>query len=152
VVDYGIGRAADAEVPRLLQVRHAAFALHAPLRYSAEEVATLLNDIDETELVEMISKRQLFVARRAGQVVGLAGWKGERLRHVYVDPQHVRQGIASRLVSRVESDFRQRTGANVILAGVALHAEAFYRAIGYDVVGRLRAWDGSAYLEMAKSL
>lgn len=104
------------------------------------------------ELAEMIDSRQLFVARSAGQVVGVAGWKGERLRHVYVDPKHVRQGIASKLVSQAESDFRERTGANVILAGVALHAEPFSRAIGYDVVDRLRAWDGSAYLEMAKTL
>jgi ribosomal protein S18 acetylase RimI-like enzyme len=141
------------DVPRLLEIRHAAFARHAPAAYSPAEVATLLADVSQDELQEMIASRQLFVARTAARViVGLAGWKGTQLRHVYVDPAYTRRGIATRLLGHVEADFRTRTGATRIEAGVALHAEPFYRARGYQLVRRAQAWDGSAYLEMTKGL
>jgi ribosomal protein S18 acetylase RimI-like enzyme len=141
------------DVPRLLEIRHAAFARHAPAAYSPAEVATLLADVSEDELQAMIASRQLFVARTAARViVGLAGWKGTQLRHVYVDPAYTRRGIATRLLGHVEADFRTRTGATRIEAGVALHAEPFYRARGYQLVRRAQAWDGSAYLEMTRTL
>jgi hypothetical protein len=56
------------------------------------------------------------------------------------------------LLGHVEADFRTRTGATRIEAGVALHAEPFYRARGYQLVRRAQDWDGSAYLEMTKGL
>jgi GNAT superfamily N-acetyltransferase len=116
-------------------------------------VATLLADVSEDELRDMIAHHQLFTARTTGGlVVGLAGWKGPNLRHVYVDPAWTRRGIATRLLRHVESDFRTRTGATHIRAGVALHAEPFYRARGYQLVRRAQAWDGSTYLEMARTL
>jgi ribosomal protein S18 acetylase RimI-like enzyme len=141
------------DVPRLLEIRRAAFARHAPAAYSPAEVATLLADVSEDELQAMIASRQLFVARTAARViVGLAGWKGTQLRHVYVDPAYTRRGIATRLLGHVEADFRTRTGATRIEAGVALHAEPFYQARGYQLVRRAQAWDGSAYLEMVRPL
>jgi ribosomal protein S18 acetylase RimI-like enzyme len=141
------------DVPRLLEIRHAAFARHAPAAYSPEEVATLLADVSADELQAMIASRQLFVARTAARaIVGLAGWKDNRLRHVYVDPAYARRGIATRLLGHVEADFRTRTGATRIEVGVALNAEPFYRARGYQLVRRAQAWHGSAYLEMTKSL
>jgi ribosomal protein S18 acetylase RimI-like enzyme len=147
-----IEAAQPADLPRLLEIRHAAFARHAPAVYSPEEVATLLADVSPDELGEMIAHRQLFVARTAGVLVGLAGWKDGRLRHVYVDPDYTRRGIATELVGQVEADFRARTGATRIEVGVALNAEPFYRARGYQLVRRAQAWDGSTYLEMTRDL
>lgn len=144
--------AAAADVPRLLEIRHAAFSAQAPAGYSAEEVQTLLGDIDEGELRKMIAARQLFVARHDGRVVGLAGWKGTKLRHVYVDPAHTRRGIATALLAQVEADYLARSGRTEIRAGVALHAEPFYRANGYRLLRRATAWDGSTYLEMTRVL
>jgi len=151
-IDLRIEPAAPDDVPRLLEIRHAAFAAHAPAAYSAEEVATLLADIDPDELRRMAQAGTLFVARHPGRIVGLAGWREDRLRHVYVDPEYARQGIATALVDRVERTVRERTGAGRIQAGVALHAEGFYLARGYRLVRRGTAWDGSAYLEMQKEL
>jgi GNAT superfamily N-acetyltransferase len=88
--------------------------------------------------------------RRAG--AELAGWQGERLRHVYVDPAFLRQGIAGRLLRRVEGDYRERTGADEIRAGAALHAVPSHLAVGYTLAGYARAWDGSSYAEMVKPL
>ncbi len=140
------------DVPHVLRIRHAAFAAHAPAAYSAREVATLLDDVDPAELHALATAGQLFVARRGAAVVGVAGWQGDRIRHVYVDPACARQGIATALLRRVEAEFRARTGGDEIRAGVALHAQGFYRANGYALVRRATAWDGSAYLEMRKRL
>ncbi|MEJ3744355.1 GNAT family N-acetyltransferase [Actinomycetes bacterium KLBMP 9797] len=147
-----IGYAVPADVPRLLEIRHAAFAAQAPAVYPPEQVATLLTDIDPDELRRMAAARQLFVARVDGVLVGCAGWRDGRLRHVYVDPDHVRRGVGSALLARVEADFRERTGAAEITAGVVLYAEAFYRVNGYRVVREAAAWDGSLHLEMTKPL
>jgi GNAT superfamily N-acetyltransferase len=147
----------ETDSPRLLEIRYSAFSAYAPAAYSETEVATLLDDVDEGELREMIGQDQLFVAiattgTPGRGITGLAGWTGRRLRHVYVDPGHTRQGIGTALLRRVEADFARRTGAREITAGVALHAEPFYVANGYTLVRRAIAWDGSEYLEMAKPL
>jgi GNAT superfamily N-acetyltransferase len=72
------------------------------------------------------------------------------LRHVYVDPAFMRQGVAGRLLRRVEGDYRDRTGNSVIRAGVALHALPFCLAQRFTLVRYARAWDGSSYAEMVK--
>jgi ribosomal protein S18 acetylase RimI-like enzyme len=155
-----IAVATRTDLPRLLEIRHAAFLRHAPSAYSPEEVETLLRDVDEGELLEMIADARIFVARKADgvaregdAVVGLAGWRGARLRHVYVDPDQTRQGIASALLRHVEADFRRRTrGGWELKANVVLYAAAFYLANGYRLIGRAKAWDGSEYFEMVKTL
>lgn len=144
--------ARPADLPRLLAIRHAAFAAQAPLAYSVREVRTLLADVDPDELRRMVDDGQLAVACLDDEVVGLAGWLGEALRHVYVDPVHARRGVGSALLAHVEADFHRRTGATAIVAGVALHATGFYHANGYRTIARARAWDGSEFLRMRKPL
>jgi GNAT superfamily N-acetyltransferase len=140
------------EIGRLLEIRRAAFAAQAPAAYSAREVRTLLDDVDPGELRDLAAEARLFVALAGEAVVGCAGWQDDRLRHVYVDPPAMRQGVASRLLVRVEDDYRARTGGGTIRAGVALHALPFYLARGYELVRYSRAWDGSSYAEMVKPL
>ena len=147
-----IARARDTDLERVLEIRYAAFSRHAPSAYSPTEVQTLLADVEETELQEMIARGQLFVARHSQRIVGVAGWKGADLRHVYVDPNCTREGIGSQLLCHVETDYLARTGAHEINAGVVLYAEPFYRANGYELIQRAIAWDGSAYLQMRKRL
>ena len=142
--------ARPADLPRLLEIRHAAFSAQAPAAYTAEQVGTLLADVDPAELRRMIDAGQLFAATAGDRVVGLAGWLGTALRHVYVDPALARRGVGTALLAHVEADLRARTGATAVDAGVALHAADFYLANGYEVVERATAWDGSAYLRMTK--
>jgi GNAT superfamily N-acetyltransferase len=149
---FRIEPASPGDVPRMLEIRRRAFAAHAPAAYSPAEVRTLLDDVDPDELRAFAEDRRLFVARRGTLIAGLAGWGGDRLRHVYVDPAWTRRGAATALVRRAEEDFASRTGRREIKAGVALHAERFYRAAGYHVVSRAVAWDGSGYLEMSRQL
>jgi GNAT superfamily N-acetyltransferase len=151
-MDVVVEIAGRDQVGRLLEIRRAAFSAAAPAAYSPREVETLLGDVDPGEMRRMADDRRLFVGLAGGVVAGCAGWQEERLRHVYVDPAFMRRGIAGRLLRRVEADFRERTGAREIRAGVALHALPFYLAVGYTVVRYARAWDGSSYAETVKAL
>jgi GNAT superfamily N-acetyltransferase len=118
-------------------IQHAA---PAALAYSAQEVENLLGDVDEDELREMIRNRQVFIVRTGGRVVGLAGWKGPYLRHVYVDPGHTRRGIGTMLLSRVEADFRshrsgrdqgrRRPAGRALLPGQRLRARRAGEGLG----------------------
>lgn len=142
-----IDLASAADLPRLLQIRAAAFADQAPSAYSPAEVRTLLDDVDPEELRAMIAAGQLYVAVVDGRIAGLAGWWQGRLRHVYVDPAYARRGVGSRLLRRVEEHFE-----GSVPAGVARHALDFYVANGYEVREQATAWDGSTYWEMTRTL
>jgi GNAT superfamily N-acetyltransferase len=140
------------DLGRLIEIRHAALSAHAPGAYSPEQVETLLGDVDETELADMINGRQLFVAVADGEIRGLAGWRGVNLRHVYVAPGAERSGTGSRLVAHAERDFKRRTGASEIHVGSVLYAKGFYEANGYTALGVDVAWDGSRFFPMTKNL
>ena len=140
------------DVEPLKALRHAAFAKHAPSTYSPEEVENVLNSLDEEELVAMVTERQLFVGEADGLLVACAGWRGTRLRHVYVRPGCERAGLGSQLVAWAESDYRDRTSAAEIHLGCGLYAQPFYQALGYTLASRERDWDGSVLLLMTKLL
>jgi GNAT superfamily N-acetyltransferase len=147
-----VEQAQRADLVRILEIRHDGFSAHAPRSYTAQEVQTLLDDVDPAELLAMIERDQLFVVRLQGRVVGCAGWKDANLRHVYVDPAQARQGIGTALVQHVEAEFFRQTGLLRIKAGVGFQAENFYRALGYEVDQRATAFDGSGYFIMSHRL
>jgi GNAT superfamily N-acetyltransferase len=139
------------DIPAILAVRHQAFASQAPQSYTAEEVATLLADVDEQELVVMVERRQLFVADDDGEVTGCAGWLDRNLRHVYVAPPAMGRGIGRDLVRHVEAQCAA-AGECELTAGVVLYARSFYEGLGYETLSRELAWDGSAYFSMRKRI
>jgi GNAT superfamily N-acetyltransferase len=126
-----VAEADDIDVVEAL--RYAALSTSAPSVYSPREVVELLDGVDIDELRAMIEGRQLFVAETDGLIVGCAGWRGKYLRHVYVAPDLQREGVGSRLVARVESDFRDRTSAAVIRVASVIYARGFYEKLGYEL-------------------
>ncbi len=130
-------------------LRHAALSASAPSVYSPREVVELLDSLDVDELRAMVTDRQLFVAETDGRIVGCAGWRGRHLRHVYVAPDSERAGLGTRLVTRAESDFRERTSGAEIHVGSVLYARGFYEKLGYELATRERS--GSAPFHMKKS-
>jgi putative acetyltransferase len=115
-------------------LRHAALSASAPSVYSPREVSELLDGLDVDELRAMVTDRQLFVvAETDGLIVGCAGWRGKHLRHVYVAPDSQGAGLGTRLVARVESDFRDRTSAAEIHVASVIYARGFYERLGYEL-------------------
>src|SRR3954452_22557196 len=142
-----VAEAGDIEVVEAL--RYAALSASAPSVYSPAEVVELLDSLDVDELRAMVKDRQHFVADADGTIVGCAGWRGRHLRHVYVAPDSERGGLGTRLVTRAESDFRDRTSAAEIHVGSVLYARGFYEKLGYELVAKERS--GSEPFHLKKS-
>ena len=127
-----VAEASDIEVVEAL--RYAALSASAPSVYSPREVIELLDGLDVAELRAMVTDRQLFVvAETDGLIVGSAGWRGTHLRHVYIAPDSQRAGLGTRLVTRAESDFRNRTSAAEIHVASVIYARGFYEKLGYEL-------------------
>jgi len=143
-------RVAEAgDIEAVVALRHAALSASAPSAYSPREVVELLDSLDVDELRAMVKGVKLFVAESDGLIVGCAGWRGEYLRHVYVAQDSERRGLGTRLVTRAESDFRDRTSAAEIHVASVLYARGFYEKLGYELVTEKRS--GSEPFLMKKS-
>src|SRR4029077_3254082 len=132
-----VAEAGDIEVVEAL--RSAALSTSAPSVSSPREVVELLDSLDVEELRAMVKDRQLFVAETDGLIVGCAGWRGKHLRHVYVAPDWEREGLGTRLVRRLESDFQDRTSAAELHVGSVLYARGFYEKLRYELVTKERS-------------
>ena len=132
-----VAEAGDIEAVEAL--RHAALSASAPSAYSPREVVELLDNLDVDELPAMVKGKKLFVAETDGRIVGCAGWRGEYLRHVYVAPDSERGGLGTRLVTRAESDFRDRRPAAEIHVASVIYARRFYEKLGYELVTKERS-------------
>jgi predicted N-acetyltransferase YhbS len=140
------------DISKILEIRKKAFSYFAPAVYSPKEVETLLSDINESELQEIVSNQSLFVAEVDGQVIGCGGWLGDSVRHLYVLPQMSKKGVGSALLKVLEKDYRKRTHKSIIKAGVILYARPFYEKNGYEFLKEDIDWDGSKLNRMQKKL
>lgn len=63
--------------------------------------------------------------------------QGLELEDLFVDPEHMRQGVATRLMTVLIED-AARQGADWIEVTANPHAAEFYASVGFTVVGRER--------------
>jgi ribosomal protein S18 acetylase RimI-like enzyme len=140
------------DIPPILAIRKRTFSHFAPSAYSPQEVQTLLEDINISELEEMIENKSLFVAEENHTIVGCGGWFGESVRHMYVSPEETQKGIGSALLRVLEEDYKNRTRNSIIKAGVILYARPFYEKNGYEFLKIDTDWDGSKFNRMQKQL
>lgn len=140
------------DIPQILEIRKITFSHFAPASYSSKEVQTLLSDVNESELKEMIGNKSFFVAEINHQVAGCGGWLGDSVRHMYVSPQMSKKGIGSALLKILERDYKVRTNKPIIKAGVILYARPFYEKNGYEFLKEDTDWDGSRFNRMQKKL
>lgn len=87
-------------------------------------------------------RARVLVAEREGEVVGFAHavWDDEEghVLRLYVDPDHRREGVGSRLLERVRDDLFAQ-GVDRIRAMVLLENDVgndFYRTFGFEASGR----------------
>lgn len=140
------------DIPHILEMRKRTFLHFAPSVYSPKEVKSLLEDINISELEEMVENINLFVAEENHKIVGCGGWFGKFVRHMYVSPEETKKGIGSSLLRVLEEDYKNRTNNLIIKAGVILYARPFYEKNGYEFLKIDTAWDGSKFNRMQKKL
>ena len=85
----------------------------------------------------LLGEGAFFIAERAGEALGVGGWSPDSLdrelawiRYLFVDPDHVRQGIGRRLVERAEGS-AAAAGRPRFDVWSSCNAEPFYAALGY---------------------
>jgi GNAT superfamily N-acetyltransferase len=87
---------------------------------------------------EGLAEGRTHVAEEDGAVVGFATWAetdgGMELEDLFVDPQWMRRGIATALVSRIADLLRSR-GADTLEVTASPDALEFYRAVGFVDIG-----------------
>lgn len=72
----------------------------------------------------------VFVAERAGRILGYASLRGGEVTALFVRPSAAGRGLGSTLLSRVEREARRRGRARLVLLA-SRNAAAFYRARGW---------------------
>jgi GNAT superfamily N-acetyltransferase len=87
---------------------------------------------------EGLAEGRTHVAEEDGSVVGFATWAEIagtiELEDLFVDPGHMRRGIATALVGRIAEVVRAR-GAERLEVTANPHALGFYRAVGFTDCG-----------------
>jgi ribosomal protein S18 acetylase RimI-like enzyme len=87
------------------------------------------------------------VAEQNGMLVGFATWAETagtmELEDLFVDPDYMRRGIATALVSRIAEVLRAR-GAERLEVTANPHALGFYRAVGFTDCGIAKTDFGAA--------
>jgi GNAT superfamily N-acetyltransferase len=101
----------------------------------------------------LIGEGAFFTAERAGSSLGVGGWSPDSrdpqlawIRYLFVDPDHVRQGIGRRLVARAE-DSAIAAGRTRFDVWSSRNAEVFYAALGYRRIRPAR-WPVQGGLEI----
>jgi GNAT superfamily N-acetyltransferase len=96
---------------------------------------------------EGLAEGRTHVAEEDGSVVGFATWAETagtiELEDLFVDPGHMRRGIATALVGRIAEVVRAR-GAERLEVTANPHALGFYRAVGFIDCGTTRTVFGAA--------
>lgn len=135
--------------------------LGTPADYSAAAAiyrrASLSNSGDRDELLahpehlifpgDGLAEGRTYVAEEDGFVVGFATWSktgdGVELEDLFVNPNWMRRGIATRLVGRIVDVLRVR-GVSRIEVTANPHALGFYRVAGFTDIGEATTEFGTA--------
>lgn len=150
-----IRRAVEADVPALLHLQSRSVRELGRRDYTVEQIDAFLDHIGTMD-PQLVSDRTYFLAEVAGQVVGCGGWTYREhnyedavlppglalslidsdamtayVRAVFVHPDWVRCGVASRIMQRTEADIEaegfQRIRLLATLTGVPLYQKLGYR-------------------------
>ncbi|RMO90196.1 GCN5-related N-acetyltransferase [Pseudomonas syringae pv. philadelphi] len=105
--------------------------------YPASVIARVEQSFTPEAIMTLMSQRRMFVAVAGQAVLGTASLDGRAVRSVFVDPEWHRQGIGRLLMAEVERVAREN-GVACLVVPSSLTAQAFYAALGFEVVREQR--------------
>ncbi|MCA6121600.1 GNAT family N-acetyltransferase [Bradyrhizobium sp. WSM 1704] len=101
--------------------------------YAREIIKRIESSFSPSAVLELISKRTVFVAAIGGRVVGTASLDGSVVRTVFVSPDVQSRGIGKLLMAEVERTARQRKIDRLAVPS-SISAETFYAQLGFKAV------------------
>lgn len=130
--------ATPPDAPGIARVHVAAIRGLGSQHYTADQISAWSSDKHPERYVAALADGEfMVVAQRVpdGVIVGFGSSKADEVRAVYVDPEHARLGVGTKLLEALESDAQSR-GETSLRLDSSLGAVGFYAAHGY--VGRER--------------
>ncbi len=103
--------------------------------YSPEQLKEWVGDSTEEEYRKRLELHRAFVAEVKNQIVGYVRWNPEtnELCSIFVDPDYVRQGIATKLMKTAYRDMREQ-GVRETWLDASITAVTFYEVEGWQFV------------------
>ena len=123
---------------RILQIQKESIEEICAEDYSAEQIQAVL------EIKQLYNSRRekiedigevVYVAEIGENIVGFSAYSGYWIGAVYVHPQHVRQGIGTKLVKGLEREALSRN-IKTLAVSASITGKPFYQACGYEAFGR----------------
>jgi N-acetylglutamate synthase-like GNAT family acetyltransferase len=101
--------------------------------YSPEIIEQVALSFNPSAVLELISKRNVFVALVGKRVIGTASLDGSVVRTVFVAPDVQGHGIGRLLMAEVERTAREMN-VEVLVVPSSVTAERFYSKLGFKAV------------------
>jgi GNAT superfamily N-acetyltransferase len=103
--------------------------------YSMDQLSAEEEAVRKPGYLNELLEINLSLAVRGDEIVGSAGWNKHdtataRVRKVFVHPSHTGQGLGSRLLMRVESEFL-KLGFRRVICRASMNAISFYEKNGF---------------------
>lgn len=141
MVDVRAAEPADAEA--MLRIHTDALRHYGADSYDESELRSLApTDAESADIREHVfgEDRYAAVAEDDGGVIGFGGVRLDdgSLLGVFVDPDYGGTGVGAEIIENVESHARE-AGHETLTVFAALNAVGFYRACGFDRIGRCDA-------------
>ncbi len=120
----------------ICRVQRSAITILCGEHYTPEEIEAWVGPMRPDDYVEAIQEDVVLVARDADRVIGFARMTrpGGIVKGLYVDPDHVRRGIGSLLLTSLEDEART-LGRDSIRIEAPLNAVPFCLSRGFSALG-----------------
>ncbi len=101
--------------------------------YSEEIIERVERSFSPCAVVQLISRRTVFVATINGRIIGTASLDGSVVRTVFVNPDVQAKGIGRLLMAEVKRAARGRSVPSLTVPS-SVSAETFYARLGFGAV------------------
>jgi putative acetyltransferase len=152
-----VARARPDDRHGICRVQKASITTLCGAHYTLEEIHAWVGPKQPDDYLPAIADEIVVVAKDAGEVVGFGQMAkaDSRISALYVDPNHLRGGIGSLLLTRLEEEARG-LGSSVVTLEAPLNSVAFCLQRGFTSQGealrRVRSGASVPCVQMQKRL
>jgi predicted N-acetyltransferase YhbS len=101
--------------------------------YPHEVIERLEKSFSPAAVLDLMGKRNVFVAVSGQGIIGTASLDGKVVKTVFVAPDHQGRGVGTRLMAEVERTARN-AGLTTLVVQSSVTAERFYARLGFKAV------------------